>query len=312
MKNKIMISAPYLQLELEKYREELEKHFELIIPDVKERLSENDLFNIFNENNWEIDGCIVGDDQFSEKFYMFLKDKNLKCVIKWGTGIDSLNKTIAEKYNVKILNTPSAFTIPVSESTIGLMLNFCRVIDKSNRQMEEGVWSKVQGFTLNESKIGIIGLGNIGTELAHKLESFGSEISYYDPNVNNFKYKRFNILEELINYNDIITIHCDLNETSYHLINKNNIFLFSNKILLNVSRGPIINNNDLLEYLNKNNDILLGLDVFEEEPLPKTHPFRNNKNIICSSHNTNTSPKFWKNVHRNSIDMLYNEFNIKL
>lgn len=306
-KKKILISAPYLQLELSKYKEMLESHFELVVPEVDERLSETQLFEIFEENNWDIYGCIVGDDYFTENFYDRSQDSPLKVVVKWGTGIDSLNKSYANNVGIKVLNTPSAFTIPVSESAIGMMLNFCRKIEESNHQMENDIWTKVQGFTLNESKVGIIGLGNIGTEVAHKLESFGSEISYYDPNVNNFKYQRYDTVEDLIKNNDIITIHCDLNNTSHHLINDDNIDMFEDKILINTARGPIIDNGSLEAFTSESNSILVGLDVFETEPLPKGHWFRKNRNFIISSHNTNTSQKFWKNVHENCIKMIIKE-----
>lgn len=306
-KKKVLISAPYLQLELNSYKEDLEKHFELIIPEVDERLNEEQLFEIFNNNNWEISGAIVGDDYFTKNFYDKASMSSLKSVVKWGTGIDSLNKKYAENLGISVRNTPSAFTIPVSESTIGMILNFCRKIEESNSQMEDGDWSKVQGFTLNESRVGIIGMGNIGNEVAHKLEVFGCEISFYDPYSNNFKYKKYDVLEDLIENNDIITIHCDLNETSYHLIGEKEMNFMHNKILINTARGPIINNKILVKYLQNMNNIYVGLDVFEEEPLPRNHYFRNCDNVICSSHNTNTSPKFWKNVHENSIKMLKEE-----
>lgn len=310
MKKKLLISAPYLQLELSKYEKELEP-FELVIPLVNERLSEEELFKVFESNNWEICGAIVGDDYFTEKFYDYSQKvgSKLTTVVKWGTGIDSLNKEYAYTKGIKVLNTPSAFTIPVSESTIGMMLNFCRKIEESTHQMRKGIWSKIQGFTLNESRVGIIGLGNIGTETAFKLESFGSEISYYDnnPSVNNFKYKRYDSVVDLINNNDIISIHTDLNPSSKHIINSDNIPLLSGKILINNSRGPLIDNNALVEYMKKYNDILVGLDVFETEPLEIDHFFRKNRNFIISSHNTNTSQKFWKNVHDNCIKMIYSE-----
>jgi phosphoglycerate dehydrogenase-like enzyme len=150
-------------------------------------------------------------------------------------------------------------------------------------------------------------MGNIGTEVAHKLEVFGCEISYYDPYASNFKYKRYDVLEDLIENNDIITIHCDLNKTSHHLIDEKEMNFMHNKILINTARGSIINNNTLVEYLKNMNNIYVGLDVFEKEPLPKSHYFRKHDNVICSSHNTNTSQKFWKNVHNNSIKMLKEE-----
>ena len=297
---KIFISAPYLQLEWDKYSHYF-RDYEVILPDVEERMDEGMLIKLFDEHPDIVCG-IVCDDHFTERVY----DKsNLSFLVKWGTGIDSLNKDIALNYGVNIFNTPSAFTIPVSESVIGMMLNFCRTIGSSDNELKNGKWNKIPGFTLNESKVGIIGLGNIGSEVAKKLEIFGSDISYYDPNVNNFKYTRYHNLHDMIKYCDIITIHCDLNESSFHLIGKDELYLLENKVLINTARGGVINGHELENFITFGGGISLGLDVFEEEPLPLDSVLRQSStNVILSAHNTNTSPKFWKNVHMNSINML--------
>lgn len=299
IKPKIFISAPYMQLEWDEYEQYFED-FDVIIPHVEERMDEEMLIKMFGENPDIISG-IVGDDQFTETVY---KNSNLSFLVKWGTGIDSLNKDIALKYKVKIFNTPSAFTIPVSESAIGIMLDFCRSIKESSEYLHNGIWKKIPGFTLNESTVGIIGLGNIGSEVAKKLEIFGSKILYYDPNVTNFKYERCDDLHDLLNRSDIVTIHCDLNTTSWHLIGVNELLLLSGKILINTARGAIIDNFMLERYIEAQGNIYLGIDVFEKEPLSKDSLLIKKKNTILSSHNTNTSPKFWKNVHMNSIKML--------
>jgi D-3-phosphoglycerate dehydrogenase len=296
MKKKIFISAPYLQLEWNEYSKYFD-NYEVILPNVEERMEEKDLLKMFSEHP-DIEAGIVGDDKFTEKVY---ENSNLKFLIKWGTGIDSL----LTKNNVKIFNTPSAFTIPVSESTIGLILNICRNISLSDDILKQGSWVKKTGFTINESKIGIIGLGNIGSEVAKKLEVFGCEIGFYDPNINNFKYKKYDQLDDLLINSDIVTIHCDLNDTSYHLIGEKELDLLKNKILINTARGPIIDGKLLEDKFEKNN-IKLGLDVFEIEPLPKYSILRKSKNAIISAHNTNTSKKFWKNVHMNCVKILNN------
>lgn len=317
-KPKILISAPYFIEEIDNvvrdhnytYRFLLETllGFDIIIPDVEERLSERQLIDLFTLES--IEYAIVGDDNFTEKVYKLAQPK-LKLVIKWGTGIDSLNKSIAKFYGVDVYNTPSAFTIPVSESTIGFMLSHLRKIDFSNRKMEKGSWCKVTGKTLNESKVGIIGMGNIGTEVANKLMIFGTEISFYDPNVNNYKINRVNDLGELLRDNDVITIHCDLNESSHHLIGYDELLLLENKVLINTARGSIINNDDLIRFLDEGRTIYVGMDVFEEEPLDKNSIFRKSENFIISSHNTNNSPTFWENVHLNCVRMLKEYINFK-
>ena len=104
---KILISAPYLQLELDKYKHLL-SDYDVIVPKVEERLNEDQLIKIFNNNNWDISSAIVGDDKFTPNFYDLAHNTKLKSVVKWGTGIDSLNKDYAATKDIKVLNTPNA------------------------------------------------------------------------------------------------------------------------------------------------------------------------------------------------------------
>lgn len=291
---KIFVSAPYLQREWKKYSEYLSE-YEIVLPDVEERLEESELLELFNDHP-DLQAGIVGDDNFTEKVYDI---SNLKFLVKWGTGTDSLKV----KNNVKIYNTPSAFTVPVSETVIGMILSFLRKIKVSDELIKSGKWTKRKGKTLEESTVGIIGLGNVGSEVAKKLEIFGSDIKFYDPNVRNFKYDECSNLEDLLKSSDIVTIHCTLNETSKYLINEQNLNFLGDKILINTARGPVINQKDLENFVQENPGIKIGLDVFEEEPL-ESEVLRNYDHSILNPHNANSSEKYWENVQKNSIKIL--------
>jgi len=303
---KIAVTAPYLQIEWEDYKDHF-TGYDVIMPKVEERFGEDEMIKILGTG---VEGIICGDDRITKR--VIDSTDKLKLIVKWGTGIDSIDKTYAESKGIKVLNTPNAFTIPVSESAIGLMLSILREIDENNRLMHEGKWFKPKGYTLNEITVGIIGYGNIGSEVARKLSVFCDNILWHDiksdeelKSLNRTFYgKRVN-RENLLVSSDLISVHCDLNQTSYHLVDKSLLSAMKDGvIIINTARGPIIKEADLIEALKSRKVSYAGLDVYENEPLPADSVLRNIDNCILLSHNTNTGHKAWRDVHLNSISML--------
>jgi len=294
---KVLISAPYMISDFNKIKYNFDE-YDVVIPQVNEKLTEMELLNYVED----IEGVICGDDEFTKK--VIDKSKKLKVIVKWGTGIDSINKEYAESKGIKVMNTPGAFTNPVSETTIGLILSFTRVINENNILMKNNVWLKPKGCTLSELTIGIIGFGRIGNKVAEYLKHFDAKIIYYDIDKKNNNIAIYTELNNLLEKSDIITLHCDLNPTSKHILNE----ISFNKMkkspyIINTARGGLINQEDLIDALDKCQVSGAGLDVFENEP-DIDCKLLNMDNVIMLSHNSNNSPKFWNNVHDNSIKML--------
>tara|TARA_B110000003_G_scaffold183494_1_gene182524 strand:- start:4751 stop:5653 length:903 start_codon:yes stop_codon:yes gene_type:complete len=275
-----------MNLVLRKYEKILKKNkikIDKIIrnPSVKE----NELVNIIHK----YDGVICSDDEFSKK--VLLKAKKLKVISKWGTGIDSIDSKFAKKKGIKIFNTPGAFTSGVAQYAIGMILNLSRKLSKSDLSVKKGNWNKFQGFNIENKKIGIIGLGKIGSKLINYLKPFNVEIYGNERQkiiCTRFRKKGIRIvnLNNLFSNCDIIVACVDLNKFSHHLIStKQMMKLDENKILINVSRGPVVDNKALIKCINKKK-FQVGFDVFEEEPIKKK--FLNNlkyKDSLLSSHN---------------------------
>jgi len=303
---KIAVTAPYLQIEWDDYKHLL-SDFDVIVPKVEERFGEEEMIRILSEG---VEAVICGDDRITKR--VIDSAPKLKLIVKWGTGIDSIDKAYAESKGIKVLNTPNAFTIPVSESTIGIMLAILRRIEENNRLMHEGGWFKPKGFTLSELTIGIIGYGNIGSEVARKLSVFTDNILWHDiknddelRKLNRTFYGKRADLKTLLELSDVITVHCDLNPTSRHLVNSALINgMKDGAIIINTARGPVVKEDDLTEALLNRKISYAGLDVYEQEPLAQDSPLRKMDNCILLSHNTNSSYIAWKNVHLNSISML--------
>ncbi len=236
--------------------------------------------------------------------------KKLKVIVKWGTGIDSIDVKYAKNKGIKVLNTPNAFSEPVSDTVMAYILSFARNIFKLDKIMKRGEWEKIKGFSLNELTIGIIGVGNVGSAVAKKASAFGMRILGNDIKIipkeliNKYKIKQVK-LDFLLEQSDFISINCDLNPTSYHLITiKQFEKMKKNSYLINTARGSIIKEDDLILSLKKGVIKGAALDVFEKEPLPLNSPLRKMDNVLLSPHNSNSSYKYWKRVHENSINTL--------
>ena len=148
MKKTIIFSAPYMMTSVERFRRVLEGHYgiEMIVPDVKQKLLEDDIIKYAGQ----FDGTICGDDEYSARVIEACSPR-LKVVSKWGTGIDAIDKEACKKFGVMIGNTLNAFTIPVSETAIGYMLSFARSLPFMDRTMHEGKWDKPAITTLSRN-----------------------------------------------------------------------------------------------------------------------------------------------------------------
>jgi len=298
MKYKVLITAPYFQLVVDQFRKRFEdSNIELVVPKVNERMSEGELIPLVGD----IDGILCGDDRITEK--VLDAAPKLKVVVKWGTGIDSIDKKAAEARGIPVRNTPNAFTEPVADSVLGYILCFARDIINLDRKMRDGIWIKKLTIALNECTLGIIGLGNVGSAVKKRAEAFGTRVI-----VNDIKEMDFDFmvsLEKLLKESDFVSINCDLNPTSRHLINKKTLSIMKpTAYIINTARGHIIKESDLIEALESKVIAGAALDVFENEPLPVDSPLLKMENVILSPHNTNGSPRAWENVHANSIKQI--------
>ena len=307
MKWRILISAPYMQPVIEDYREVFEsRDVEIIVPKVDERLSEDELLCLVGE----IDGVIAGDDSFTAKVLKKAVPR-LKVISKWGTGIDAFDLEACESLGVAVRNTVGAFKEPVADSVMGYVLSFARKLPWMDLHMKSGIWDKLPGKALHESILGIIGFGNIGQAVAKRAKSFGMQVL-----ANDIKAIPVSMVEELgvqmvalnelLKHSDFVSLNCDLNPTSLKLMNRQTFSLMkSNAIIINLARGPIIDESVMVDALQTRKIAGAALDVFEREPLPLDSPLTSMANVMLAPHNSNTSPAAWLNVHKNTIKNLF-------
>lgn len=224
-------------------------------------------------------GIVAGTEQIDAG--VIEKLHYLKVISRCGTGIDNVDIPAATRRGIKVFNTPDAPTLAVAELTLGLMLDLLRKISRMDNELRSGQWDKKMGNLLSGKRVGIKGFGRIGKKVAELLKPFGCEIAYADPFVEDGLLGLCRLsLEDLLKWADIVTIHVGVHEM---LIGEKEFQLMKKGAwLINTSRGGVVDEPVLYEYLK--NGYLSGaaLDVFEQEPY--AGPLKDLNNVILTPH----------------------------
>ncbi|HNB42163.1 MAG TPA: phosphoglycerate dehydrogenase [Anaerolineales bacterium] len=302
----VLMTAPYMIPFLDRFRPVLAEYgIDLIVPDVQERMEEEDILKYAGQ----FDGTICGDDRYTARVIEACLPR-LKVISKWGTGVDSIDGEACAKFGVKLGRTPNAFTTPVSDTVLGYMLAFARRGPWMDREMKSGKWEKIPGKTLSECTLGVIGLGNIGKAVTRRAKAFGMKV--YGTDIIEIDHVfvsetgiEMTTLEYLLSNSDFVSVNCDLNPTSHHIINSDTLALMkSTAVLINTARGPLVDEKALVAALSSGQIGGAALDVFEFEPLPAESPLLKMDNVMLAPHNSNSSPTAWERIHWSTIKNL--------
>jgi len=221
-------------------------------------------------------GCdavaIFTSDSASTKVLDKLHELGIKHIALRSVGFDHVDLKKAKELGMKVGNVPEYSPNAIAEHAITMILALNRKIISANRQVRDYNFkiNNLIGFDLNKKTVGIIGTGKIGAVTAKILHGFGCKILAYDIEQNEYLKKYLNVeyvdLNTLCQQSDIITIHCPLNEQTRYLINKINIALMKDGVMLiNTARGAVIKTEDVIEGLKTNKIGSLGIDVYEKE-----------------------------------------------
>ena len=251
-------------------------------------------------------GLICGDDEINHK--VIKKAKNLKIISKWGTGLDSINLDLCRRNNIKVMNTPDAFTKSVSQLAFGYILALSRNIIKIDSKVRNGIWPKFKGQLIDNRTVGIIGFGKIGQSLGKLVKKNNMNVIFYDIK-NNIRYNKKLFrkvkLEFVLRKSDFLVICCDLNDKSRSLIRYNEMNKMKNTAyLINVARGPILKEKDLIKSLHRNIIAGAALDVFEYEPIKKQNSLKKVQNCILGSHNAFNTIDETERVNKKTLQNL--------
>jgi len=213
---------------------------------------------------------------------------NLRLIAATGGRQSNIDMTAATNLGITICNT-GAPGHSTAELTWGLILSLTRSIALEDKKLREGIWQTSIGVGLDGKKLGLIGLGRVGKDVAKVAPLFDMELLVWSPNMTQERadeYQAKSVSKDtLFGDSDIISIHIPLNASSKGIIQKKELSLMkSNAYLINTSRGPIVNENALIEALQTQMIAGAALDVFDEEPLERNHPFLSLENTLLTPH----------------------------
>jgi len=239
---------------------------EFLINPYNKKITEDQLADIVTD----FDVIIAGTEPITEKVMKCAS--NLKLISRVGIGLDSVDLLAAQKRGIKVSYTPDAPAPAVAELTLGIMLSLLRSLHVSNAQMHQGQWYRHFGRRLKEVTVGIIGVGRIGTRVLRLMKGFGtSKILVNDIMPNRELDSEFKLewtsKENIYKEADIISLHIPLTCLTKNLIRKEDLLkIRPDAVLINTSRGGIINEVDLYEVLKSGHLSGAAIDVFEQEP----------------------------------------------
>jgi len=303
MSCRVLLSAPYMIPVIDRFGRMLaDAGIELVVASVPERLDEAQLAPYAGK----VDGVICGDDRLSAQVLEAFSPR-LRVISKWGTGIDSIDQLAAKRLGIRVCNTPDAFTDAVADSVLGYVLAFARKIPWADRQLKAGGWAKLPGVALHECTLGVVGVGRIGKAVlqragAFKMRLLGNDIIAVDAAFVERNVVEITDLTSLLRRSDFISVNCDLNPSSHHLIGHEALKTVKpGAFLINTARGAVVDEAALVEALQQGRLAGAALDVYEDEPLPADSPLRRLENVLLAPHNANSSPEAWERVHVNTL-----------
>ena len=252
---------------------------EIALNPMKSRLTESQVTELLND---DVVGMIAGLEPLNGN--VLRSAKTLKVIVRCGTGLDSVDLDVARELGIEVYNTPNAPARAVAELTIGHMLNALRHISATDRSLREGSWTPTMGSLLGTKKVGLIGFGRIGKMVSELLLAFGASVQAFDPIVSNTNSQvEMCDLQTLLASSDIISLHVPYSPATHHLINAEALSLMKPlAILVNISRGGLIDEDALFNSLTSNRIAGAALDCFENEPY--TGPLRTLPNVCSTSH----------------------------
>ncbi len=193
--------------------------------------------------------------------------KSLRVIARCGTGLDSVDLLAASRLGIDVFNTPDAPTQAVAELTIAHMLNSLRHISTTDSNMRSGKWTPTMGSLLATKTVGLIGVGRIGSAVAKLAQAFGARVIGFDPVVSSHNSVELLSLDEVLDKSDIVSLHVPINDQTHHIVNASAISRMKpGSIVVNVSRGGLIDESALHDALKSQHLSGAALDCFEDEP----------------------------------------------
>ncbi|GAB5469429.1 MAG: phosphoglycerate dehydrogenase [Rhodospirillales bacterium] len=304
---KVLITCHHLLRHIDRYRPRFEAAgVELVLPAaVGQQFSSREMQDMIQG----VTTCILGDDVVDRPVLEAGKESGLQAIIKWGIGTDSIDKESAADLGIPVKNTPGTFSDEVADAAFALILMLTRGYHRMNASVAEGGWLKVQGRSLAGKTLGVVGLGGIGRAIGRRGTAFGMTVIGSDPvelpsdllAEHKIDQKPF---ETVLEQADFLTVACNLTPDNHHLIAAESLArMKAGASLINVARGPLVKEVDLVAALKSGHLAAAALDVFEVEPLPADSPLRDLDNVVFGTHNGSNTEEGVERVNEMTVAM---------
>ena len=215
------------------------------------------------------------------------KAEQLKIIARCGVGIDNVDLDFAKSKNIFVTNAPSANLISVVELTVALIISASRKLSLADSHLKKGEWNRSEflGYELYGKTLGIVGFGKAGRLVADRMKSFGMSIVFYDPYVTDWNGSEESVkLDDLLRTADVVSIHVIKTKDTENLISKDMLNLLKpSSIIVNTSRGGVLDEDYLFELLESEKIFGAGLDVYSNEP-PENVDRYNGLNLVTTPH----------------------------
>lgn len=307
MKTKILITCPPMIRSIGHVAHHFETHnIEYFCPDVTQTLSEEELIELVPQ----YDGWIIGDDPATRAVFQSGMAGRLKAAVKWGVGIDNVDLAAARELGLPIANTPTMFGTEVADVALGYVIALARQLYEINRAVREGGWPKPAGTSLAGKSVALVGFGDIGRNTARRLLACGMNVFAYDPSFQGgegFEAITSHRWPDRLGEADFIILTCSLTKETRHLLNAETLAMCKRGArVVNVSRGPLIDESALIAALASGQVAGAALEVFEVEPLPAASPLRDFDQCIFGSHNASNTIEAVIRTSSRAVTLLFN------
>jgi D-3-phosphoglycerate dehydrogenase len=302
---KILITCPPMLRMIDSFRPLFAQYgAEITTPDVVQTLSVEELKQLVPHH----DGWIIGDDPATREVFTHGRAGQLRAAVKWGIGVDNVDFSACKDLGIPIVNTPNMFGREVADIAIGYVIALARETFEIDRGVRAGQWPKPRGISLADKTVALVGFGDIGRNTAKRLLAAEMKVVAYDPFAQptpELSAVQMAVWPQRIAEADFIVVNCALTDSSRHMLNAAVLAQAKPGVrVINVGRGPVIDEKALAAALQSGQVYSAALEVFEEEPLPMDSYLRNHPRCLFGSHNASNTADAVTRTSEIAIDKL--------
>ncbi|MGR8919448.1 MAG: phosphoglycerate dehydrogenase [Gammaproteobacteria bacterium] len=301
----ILVTCPPMLGMIDEFREAFAAAgYRVEAPAVVQTLSEGELIERVPGHC----GWIIGDDPATRAVFEAGRAGRLTAAVKWGVGVDNVDFAAAEDLGIHIANTPQMFGREVADVAHCYVIGLARQLFLIDREVRAGEWVKPRGISLAGKTVGLVGYGDIGSQAARRLQASGMKLVVYDPAITAVEIDAAAVARwpERVGECDFLVFTCALTPANRHMLDAAVLAACRPGVrIVNVARGPLIDEQALADALLGGHVAAAALDVMEHEPLPADSPLRGLPQCIFGSHNASNTEEAVRATSERAMRQLF-------